>query len=124
MEILVEHRPGSVRVIVQGPKDSAQLMRVLALLRADTAQLNQQLRAFQRRPKERPSRPRFSPPGESTALVRALAKLPSRVFQRRHKAPSSAPLGLFSFPRPEKTGRFLLNCLSFPNPALNPPCPF
>ena len=57
MEILVEHRPGSVRVIVQGPKDSAQLMRVLALLRADTAQLNQQLRAFQRRPKERPSRP-------------------------------------------------------------------
>lgn len=39
MEILVEHRPGSVRVIVQGPKDSAQLMRVLALLRADGQKL-------------------------------------------------------------------------------------
>ena len=32
MDLVIEHRPGDVRVILQGPADSAELQRILSLL--------------------------------------------------------------------------------------------
>lgn len=39
MDILVEHRPGGVQVIVQGPEGSEELLRIVSLLRADDRRL-------------------------------------------------------------------------------------
>lgn len=33
MEICIENRPGELRVILQGPEESEELLRVVALLR-------------------------------------------------------------------------------------------
>ena len=46
MDILVEHRPGGVRVIVQGPEGSEELLRIVSLLRADDRREGDRLQAL------------------------------------------------------------------------------
>lgn len=39
MNIRVEHAPGEVQVILRGPEDSAELLRILAMLEQDATRL-------------------------------------------------------------------------------------
>lgn len=39
MELQIEHRPGPVRVVVQGPEDSTELRQILSLLQSSTDRL-------------------------------------------------------------------------------------
>ena len=39
MELQIEHRPGPVRVMVQGPEDSPELQQIVALLQSSTDRL-------------------------------------------------------------------------------------